>query len=95
MSDLPLKLYASITSIYADDTSIFFSSNSISTINNIVNEDLESLRTCLEENKLPLNVAKTHCILIGNRNKIRALNQSNITMSSIYIGDNRVSPLPA
>ena len=79
--------------MYADDTSISFSSNSISTINNVVNEDLESLKIWLEENKLSLNVAKTHCILIGSRNKIRAFNQSNTTMPSIYIGDDKVSPI--
>ena len=42
-----------------------FASNSISTINNIVNEDLELLKTWVEEKKLSLNVAKIHCILIG------------------------------
>ena len=79
--------------MYADDSSTFSSSNSISTINNVVNEDLASLTTWLEENKLSLNVAKTHCILIGRRNKIRALNQSNTTMPSIYVGDDKVSPI--
>ena len=79
--------------MYADDTSISFSSNSISSFNNVVNKDLESLKTWLEENKLSLNVAKTHCILIGSGNKIRALNQSNTTMPSIYIGGDKVSPI--
>ena len=79
--------------MYDDDTSISFSSNSISTINNVVNKDLESLNKWLEENKLSLNVTKTHCILIGSRNKIRALNQSKTTMSSIYIGDDKVTPI--
>ena len=79
--------------MYADDACISFSSNSISTINNVVNEDLESLKTWLEENKSPLNVARAHCILIGSKNKIRALKQSNTTMLSIYIGDDKVSPI--
>ena len=75
-----------------DDTRIA-SSNSISTKNNVGNEDLESLKTWLEENKLSLNVTKTHCILIGSRNKIRALDQSSTTMPSIYIGVEKVSPI--
>ena len=70
----------------ADDTRISFS-KSISTINNVVNKDVETLKTWPGENKLSLNVAKTHCILIGSRNTIRALNHSNTTMPSIYIGD--------
>ena len=82
-----------IVSIYADDTSISFSSNSTSTINNVVNKDLESLKTWLEEDKLSLNVAKTHFILIGSKNKIGALNQSNTTIPSTYIGDDEVSPI--
>ena len=79
--------------MYADDTSISFSLDSISTINNVVNKDLESLKIWLEENKLSLNFTNTRCILIGSRNKIRALNQSNTTMLSIYIGDDKVSPI--
>ena len=79
--------------MYVDDTSISFSSNSISSINNVVNKDLESLKTWLEENKLSLNVAKTHCFLIGSRNKLRIFNQSNTTMPSIYIGDDKLSPI--
>ena len=82
-----------MASRYADDASISFSANSISTINNVVNKDLESLKTLLEENKLSLNVAKTHCFLIGSRNKLRILNQSNTTMPSIYIGDDKLPPI--
>ena len=70
-----------------------FASNSISTINNIVNEDLELLKTWVEEKKLSFNVAKIHCILIGSRNKLRAINHSSTTMSSIHIGDDKVSPI--
>ena len=79
--------------MYADDTSISYSSNLISTINKAVNEDLESLTIWLEENKLSLNIAKTHCILMGSRNKIRALEQSNTPRPSIHIGDDKISPI--
>ena len=40
INDLPLKLNASVASMYGDGTSISFSSNSISTVNNFVNKDL-------------------------------------------------------
>ena len=82
-----------MASRYADDTNISVLSNSISTIDNVVNEDLESLKTWLEENKLSLNVTQIHCILIGFRTKIRALNQSNTIMPSIYIGGDKASPI--
>ena len=61
-----------MANMYVDDTSISYFSNSISTINNFVNEDLELLKT--EENKLSLNVAKTNTILMGSRKKQDHLN---------------------
>ena len=39
INDLAGKLNASMASMTADDANISFSSNSISTINNVVNED--------------------------------------------------------
>ena len=68
-----MKLNVSMATMYADDICISFSSNSTSIINDVASEDLESLKTWLEENKLSLNVAKKHYILIGSRNKIRVL----------------------
>ena len=79
----------------ADDTSISYSSNSISTINNAVNEDLESLKTWLEEEKLSLNVAKTNCILKGSRNKIRELEQSMPLYHPSILEMIKSLPLPA
>ena len=56
--------------MYADDTCLSFSSNSISTIIEKVNEDLECLKTWLAGNKLSLNVAKTNSIVIGSRKRV-------------------------
>ena len=92
---LPLKLNASRLNMSADDTSISYSSNSISTINNAVNEELESLKTWLEEEKLSLNVAKTNCILKGSRNKIRALEQSMPLYHPSILEMIKSLPLPA
>ena len=75
INDLPLALDYSHVDMYADDTSIYYSSKSISSINNAVNKDLQSLKSWLDENKLSLNVAKTQSILIGSRYKIRAVEQ--------------------
>ena len=72
-----------MANMFANDASISYSATSISTTGNVVNEDLESLKIWLGESKLSLNVAKTHYIVIGSRNKIRTLNQSNTTMPSI------------
>ena len=79
INDLPLALDSSNVNMYADDTSIYYSSKSISSINNAVNNDLQSLKSWLDENKLSLNVAKTQSILIGSRYKIRAVEQPDKT----------------
>ena len=66
INDLPLSLKSSKVNMYADDTSISFSSKSICTITNAVNE-----------NKLSFNVTKTQSLLIGSRYKVKALEQPN------------------
>ena len=57
--------------MHADDTIISFSSNSVYTINNVVNEDLMLLKMWFDENKLSLNVTKTQ--MIGSRYQIKLL----------------------
>ena len=62
-----------------------YSSKSISSINNAVNKDLQSLKSWLDENKLSLNVAKTQSILIGGRYKIRAVEQPDNQKPFLHI----------
>ena len=45
INDLPLSLKFSKVNMYADDTIISFSTNSIYTVNNAINEDLMLLKT--------------------------------------------------
>ena len=71
--------------MYADDTSLSFSSNSISTINEKVNEDLECLNTWLAGNRLSLNVAKTNSIVIGSRKKVKDIQQTSAMKPSLVI----------
>ena len=91
INNLPLALESSSVNMYADDTSIYYSSKSISSINNAVNKDLQSLKSWLDENKLSLNVAKTQSILIGSRYRIRALEQPDNQKPSLHIGDEAIS----
>ena len=91
INDLPLALDSSNVNMYADDTRIYYSSKSISSINNAVNKDLQSLKSWLDENKLSLNVAKTQSILLGSRYKIRAVEQPGNQKPSLHIGDEAIS----
>ena len=77
--------------MYADDTSISFLANSIPVINERINEDLDSVRTWLAANKLSLNVAKTHCLIIGSGQKLKNIQQNTAVKPSLVIGRETVS----
>ena len=62
--------YAQVN-MYTDDTSLLFSSKNILTINERINEDLKCLEIWLAGNKLSINPAKTYCLLVGSRKKLR------------------------
>ena len=51
--------------LYADDTTVMYGNPNINIIEDKLNEDLNSLQTWLNHNKLILNVDKTVCMLIG------------------------------
>ena len=91
INDLPLSLKFSKVNMYAADTIISFSANSIYTINNAVNEDLMLLKTWLDENKLSLNVTKTHSLLIGSRYRIKASERPDSTKHFLSIGEELIS----
>ena len=91
INDLPLSLKHSQVNMYADDTSISFSANSIPVINERVNEDPDSLKTWLAANKLSLNVAKTHSLIIGSGQKLKSIQQATAVKPSIVIGTETIS----
>ena len=83
VNDLPLSIKHALVNMYADVTSLSFSSNSISTINEKVNQDLECLNTWLAGNKLSFNVAKTNSIVIGSRKKVKDIQTSAMKPSFV------------
>ena len=76
INDFPLSFKHSQVNMYADDTSISCSANSIPVINKHVNEDLDSLKMLLDANKLSINVAKTHSLIISSRQKLKNIQQA-------------------
>ena len=77
--------------MYADHTSMSFSANSIPVINLHVNEGLVSLRTWLAANKLSLNVAKTHSLIIGSGQKLKNIQQTTAVKPSLVIGKEKIT----
>ena len=64
-------------SMYADDTSLCYRSSDITQLNEAINNDLSKLDTWLQGNKLTLNVAKTHSMLIATKQKHKMFNCQN------------------
>ena len=64
--------------LFADDTNLTVSGNSITDLETAVNSDLEKLRKWLIANKLSLNVAKTEFMLIGSKQMIKSISNSQL-----------------
>ena len=62
-----------MVSMYADDTSLSYKSKDLTQLNEAINDDLKKLETWLKGNKISLNVAKTHEILICSKSKHRSI----------------------
>ena len=59
--------------MYADDTSLCHQSHDLTQLNEAINSDLSKLEAWLQGNKLSLNVAKTHSMLISTKQKHNSL----------------------
>ena len=68
--------------LYADDTAIIYSDKQKAQIEKHLNNDMEIVKTWLDENKLTLNVKKTKSMLIGN-NKL--LNEADYLDVRLYM----------
>ena len=73
INDLPQAVQDSTVSLYADDTSFCYQSHHLTLLNEAINSDLKELDTWLQGNKLSLNVAKTHSMLISTKQKQNSL----------------------
>ena len=63
--------------MYADDTSLSYKSKDLTQLNTAINDDLRKLETWFKGNKISLNVAKTHCMLICSKSKHRSIKNSH------------------
>ena len=70
INDLPQAVQDSSVTMYADDTSLCYQSHDLTQLNEDINSDPKKLVTWLEGNKLSLNVAKTHSMLISTKQQL-------------------------
>ena len=78
INDLPAGLKHCKVSMYADDTLLYCAGTDINDICTKVNEDLEYVKTWLDQNKLSLNIEKSEFMLLGTRNRLNKINESNV-----------------
>ena len=69
INDLPLTVQRSSVTMYADGTSLCYQSRDLTQLNEAMNSHLKKLETWLQGNKLSLQVAKTHSMLISTKQK--------------------------
>ena len=89
INDLPQAVQDSSVSMYADDTSLCYQSHDLTRLNEAINSDLRKLDTWLQGNKLSLNVAKTHSMLISTKQKHNILQGQNEDLK-LKIRDNEL-----
>ena len=77
INDPPCIVKCSKVSMHADNTSIYHSSKDIAQLNAVLNEELRRLDRWLKGNKLSLNVAKTHSMLITTKQTKKFLTAAN------------------
>ena len=65
-----LKMFQIFSILFADDTSVFIEGDNIESAIEILNSELEKISTWLTENKLTLNVSKSH-LMIFHRARIK------------------------
>ena len=75
--------------MYADYTSLCYQSPDLTRLNEAINCDLRKLDNWLQGNKLSLNVAKTHFMLVTTKQKHRILTGQNQDLK-LKIRDNEL-----
>ena len=70
---------------YADDHVVIHSFNLDNNINQIIENDIEKIKTWMEDNQLKMNDAKTEFIVIGTSSSLR-----KNTLNHIKIGDTKI-----
>ena len=90
INDLPQAVLDSNVSMYADDTSLCYQSHDMTRLNEAINSDLAKLDTWLQGNKLSLNVAKTHSMLISSKQKHNSILKGQNEDLKLKIRDNEL-----
>ena len=79
INEIPQAIKQSTISMHADDTSLCYQSSNMTQLIEAINIDLKELDTWLQGNKLSLNIAKTHSMLLSTKRRKHTLKSRNET----------------
>jgi hypothetical protein len=71
--------------LYADDSALVVSGKEPAQIEEQLSQNLESLNTWLEENKLSLHLGKTESVLFASKKKLSVINEMSISCNDVKI----------
>ncbi|KAK3103380.1 hypothetical protein FSP39_018833 [Pinctada imbricata] len=78
INDLPLHVKNSLLDLFADDATLHHSGHIIDQIESNLNDDILSVKTWCDENKMAINENKSKCLLIGSRQRLSRLDKKEI-----------------
>ena len=75
--------------LYADDSTIIFSHKDSQDISKKLGKELESCSNWLVDNKLPLHLGKTECILFGSKRKLKRVSNFQVSCNNHIISSQK------
>jgi hypothetical protein len=75
--------------LYADDSTILFSHKDPQDISKKLGKELESCSNWLVDNKLPLHLGKTECILFGSKRKLKRVSNFQVSCNNHIISSQK------
>ena len=72
VKDLPSVLKHCKLTMYADDTTLYICGVDNGVLQSKIQEDLDRISVWLAQNKLSLNIDKTHFMILGTQQRIKA-----------------------
>ena len=67
--------------MYADDTAVFYFGDDLDDVRLCMQHDMQAISYWMHQNRLNLNVRKTKLMMVGSRQRLKNLNQFNLSLN--------------
>ena len=86
INDLPSCLQHTQASLFADDTAVYCAASSPDELQVKLNEDLNHLKTWLDNNRLALNISKSKFMLVGGPQRLKKFGSLTLSIDEHVFG---------